>query len=118
MATVAPAVAFRAALQQIGFNVATQEAINENGFETMEDLVSISEEDLDRLPKHLESWRDPDLDPEYKVRVPFVSLKCCKAMRYCNVRENCWFRARHIAQLSAGSTRFGSARSKPLKRFC
>jgi hypothetical protein len=34
-----------------------------------------------------------------------------------NVRENCWFRARHIAQLSAGSTQLGSARSKPLKRF-
>ena len=82
MAAVAPAVAFRAALQRIGFNVATQNAINENGFDTIVDLVSVSEADLDRLPKHLESWRDPDLDPEDQVRVPFVSLKRLKAMRY------------------------------------
>jgi hypothetical protein len=82
MAAVAPAVAFHAALQWIGFNVATQNAINENGFDTIVDLVSVSEEDLDRLPKHLKSWRDPDLDLEDQVRVPFVSLKRLKAMRY------------------------------------
>jgi hypothetical protein len=36
-----------------------------------------------RVPeKHLESWRDPDLDLEDQVRVPFVSLKHLKAMHY------------------------------------
>jgi hypothetical protein len=75
MAAVAPAVTFRAALQRMGFNVATQNAINENGFDTIIDLLSVSEEDLDRLPKHLGSWRDPELDPEDQVRIPFVALK-------------------------------------------
>jgi hypothetical protein len=46
------------------------------------------------------------------------SLNVYPAVFTSNVRENCLFRARHIAQLSAGSTRLGSARSKPLKRFC
>lgn len=76
------AVAFRAALQRIGFNAATQDAINENGFLTILDLTTVEEDDLDRLPKHLESWRDADEAPEDQVRVPFVSLKRLKAMRY------------------------------------
>jgi hypothetical protein len=82
MATVTPVVAFRAALQQIGFNATTQNAINENSFDTIVDLVSVSKKDPDRLPKHLESWHDADLGPEDQVCVPFMSLKRLKAMRY------------------------------------
>jgi hypothetical protein len=78
----AAANAFRAALGRIGFNAQTQDAMNENGFLTILDLTTVEEDDLDRLPKHLESWRDPDDDPADQVRVPFVSLKCLKAMRY------------------------------------
>jgi len=58
------AVAFRAALERIGFNDATINAINENGFETILDLITVEDEDLDRLPKHLESWRDLDVANE------------------------------------------------------
>jgi hypothetical protein len=78
----AAANTFRAALGRIGFNAQTQDAMNENGFMTILDLTTVEEDDLDRLPKHLESWRDPDDDPADQVRVPFVSLKRLKAMRY------------------------------------
>lgn len=58
------AIAFRAALQRIGFNAAMQDAINENGFLTILDLTTVEKDDLNHLPKHLESWRDPDKAPE------------------------------------------------------
>ena len=31
-------------------------------------------EDLDKLPKHLEAWKDPSAGPAHQVRIPFVSL--------------------------------------------
>jgi hypothetical protein len=82
MAAVAHAVAFRTALGRIGFNANTQLALEQNGFSTIMDLTTVHESDLDQLPKHLGAWRDADLAPEDQVRVPFVSLKKLKAMRY------------------------------------
>jgi hypothetical protein len=84
-----PQKAFRNALARIGFNVATRTAIAENGFETILDLATVQEEDLDKLPKHLEAWRDPAAAPNLQVRVPFVSLKKLKAMRYWVLAQRC-----------------------------
>jgi hypothetical protein len=63
MAAVAHAVAFRAALTRIGFNDPTQLALNQNGFETILDLTTVHESDLDKLPKHLDAWRDNNAAP-------------------------------------------------------
>ena len=78
----APANAFRSALQRIGINAPTRTAINENGFKMIMDLATVQEDDLNHLPKHLASWRDPAAAPNNQVRIPFVSLKKLKAMRY------------------------------------
>jgi hypothetical protein len=85
----APANAFRSALQRIGINAPTRAAINENGFETIMDLATVQEDDLDRLPKHLEAWKDPTAGPNNQVRIPFVSLKKLKAMRYWVLAQRC-----------------------------
>ena len=89
MAANNPANAFRNALGRIGFNAAMRNAINENGFETILDLATVQEQDLDRLPKHLESWRIPDAAANQQVRIPFVSLKKLKAMRYWVLAQRC-----------------------------
>jgi hypothetical protein len=69
--------AFGAALGRIGINLATRAAISNNGFTTILNLVMVQEEDLDRLPKHLEAWRNPAVAVNQQVRIPFVSLKLC-----------------------------------------
>jgi hypothetical protein len=84
-----PQNAFRTALTRIGFNAATRAAIVENGFETILDLATVQDEDLDKLPKHLEAWRDPAAAPNLQVRIPFLSLKKLKAMRYWVLAQRC-----------------------------
>jgi hypothetical protein len=79
----------RAALGRIGINVPTRAAIAENGFTTILDLATVQDEDLDKLPKHLESWRVPNAAPNAQVRVPFVSLTKLKAMRYWVLAQRC-----------------------------
>lgn len=75
--------AFRAALGCIGFNAMMQAAINSNGFNLLQDLLTIhQDDDLDKLPKHLKAWRNLNQNPDDQVRVPFVSLKCLKVMHY------------------------------------
>ncbi|KAI2507354.1 hypothetical protein MHU86_7074 [Fragilaria crotonensis] len=83
------ATAFRAALTRIGINAATRNAINENGFNTVQDLVSVQDEDLNKLPKHLEAWKDPRAPANNQVRIPFVSLTKLKAMRYWVLAQRC-----------------------------
>jgi hypothetical protein len=80
---------FRAALGRIGINVATRTAIAENGFATILDLATVQDEDLDKLPKHLEAWRVPNAGPNAQVRIPFVSLTKLKAMRYWVLAQRC-----------------------------
>ena len=81
--------AFRNALTRIGINAATRNAINENGFTTVRDLISVQSEDLDKLPKHLEAWKDPVAPPANQVRIPFVALTKLKAMRYWVLAQRC-----------------------------
>jgi hypothetical protein len=85
----ANATAFRNALTRIGINVATRTAIIENGFITIQDLVSVQDKDLDKLPKHLEAWRVPNAAPNAQVRIPFLSLTKLKAMRYWVLAQRC-----------------------------
>jgi hypothetical protein len=80
---------FRAALGHIGINAPTCVAIAENGFATISDLATVQDEDLDSLPKHLESWRLPNAAPNAQVRIPFVSLSKLKAMRYWVLTQRC-----------------------------
>jgi hypothetical protein len=89
MAANAPATAFRNALTRIGINAATRTAIIENGFVTIQDLVAVHDKDLDKLPKHLESWRVPGANPANQVRIPFLSLTKLKAMRYWFLAQRC-----------------------------
>jgi hypothetical protein len=44
---------------------------------------------LDKLPKHLESWRVPNANPNAQVRIPFLSLTKLKAMRYWVLAQRC-----------------------------
>jgi hypothetical protein len=67
--------AFGTALGRIGINPATTAAISNNGFATILNLAMVQDEDLDRLPKHLEAWRNPVVAASQQVRIPFVSLK-------------------------------------------
>ena len=66
--------AFRNALGRIGINVATRNAIVENGFMTILDLVTLQDEDLDKLPKHLEAWRHPAAPPTLRSASPLSLL--------------------------------------------
>ena len=84
-----PQAAFRTALGRIGINVATRTAIAENGFLTVLDLATVQNEDLDKLPKHLEAWKVPNAAPAAQVRIPFVSLTKLKAMRYWVLAQRC-----------------------------
>jgi hypothetical protein len=81
--------AFRNALTRIGINPNTCAALVENGFEVITDLANVQESDLDKLPKHLSSWRNPNAAPGDQVRIPFVSLEKLKAMRYWVLSERC-----------------------------
>ena len=81
--------AFTNALVRIGINAATRTAIAENGFQTILDLVTVQDEDLDKLPKHLDAWRNPTAAPGAQVRIPFVSLTKLKAMRYWVLAQRC-----------------------------
>jgi hypothetical protein len=89
MAAIASATAFRNALTPIGINQATRTAIIENGFITVQDLVSVQDMDLDKLPKHLEALRVPNANPNAQVRIPFLSLTKLKAMRYWVLAQRC-----------------------------
>jgi hypothetical protein len=89
MAANARETGFRNALTRIGINAATRTAIIENGFITIQDLVSVQDKDLDKLPKHLESWRVPNANQNAQVRIPFLSLTKLKAMRYWVLAQRC-----------------------------
>ena len=89
MATAAQTTAFRNALGRIGMNVATRNAIIDNGFASILDLATVQAEDLDKLPKHLDSWKDPAAAPNAQVRIPFLSLQKLKAMRYWVLAQRC-----------------------------
>jgi phosphate starvation-inducible protein PhoH len=83
--------AFRTALQRIGINAQMHDVINHNGFETILDLATVQEEDLNKLPKHLEAWRDAAAAaPNHQVQVPSVSLKKLKAMCYWVLAQRCF----------------------------
>ncbi|KAI2513885.1 hypothetical protein MHU86_668 [Fragilaria crotonensis] len=71
-----------AALVRIGIIAATRAAILvEKGFQTILDLATVQDEDLDKLPKHVEAWRNPAAAPGAQVRIPFVSFSKLKATR-------------------------------------
>jgi hypothetical protein len=79
---MADAVAFRVALGRIGLNANTQLAVNANGFDIILDLIAIQEGDLENLPKHIRDWRVANAVEADQVRIPLMSLRRLKAMRY------------------------------------
>jgi hypothetical protein len=44
---------------------------------------------LDKLPKHLEAWKNPAAPPNNQVRIPFVSLTKLKFMPYWVLAQRC-----------------------------
>ena len=87
---MASAIVFRNALTRVGINAATRAAIRNNGFVTAQDLVSVDNKDLDKLPKQLEAcWRVPGAAPAAQVRIPFLSLTKLKAVRYWILAQCC-----------------------------
>jgi hypothetical protein len=90
--------ALGAALGRIGINPATRAAISDNGFVTILDLVMVQEEDLDRLPKHLETWWNPAAAVNQQVHIPFVSLKKLEAMHYGVIAQCCTMGIKDRAQ--------------------
>jgi hypothetical protein len=81
--------AFGVALGRIRINPVMRAAISNNGFATILDLMTVQDEDLNRLPKHLEAWRNPVAAANQQVRIPFMSLKKMKAMCYWVVAQCC-----------------------------
>ena len=91
---------FHSALERIGFNRGTRDAIVSEGFETLEHLALVDDVDVDRLVKHVASWRTKGSDGSSinsntrnanrrgnggasgEVKFPFMAVKMLKAMRY------------------------------------
>jgi hypothetical protein len=81
--------ALRSVLKRLGFNDATILALNKNGFKVAMDLLVPDEDDFNRLPKYLESWRDPTANDDAQVRIPLLALKKLKAMRHWVKEQRC-----------------------------
>jgi hypothetical protein len=50
--------AFTDILLRIGFNQVTMTAINNEGFTKVTDLLSISEDQVDKMVKHIGNWKE------------------------------------------------------------
>jgi hypothetical protein len=82
--------AFTAVLLRIGFNQVTVTAINNEGFTKVTDLLSISEDQVDKMVKHIGNWKERvvavapaagAVAPE-AVNFPFLVVQRFKALRY------------------------------------
>ena len=76
--------AFNAALGRVGFNADTTQAITDEGFDTLEVLAEIEEDNLDQMIKNVrETRRIQGAQAKGNVTFPFLVIRCFKAMR-------CW----------------------------
>ena len=80
--------------------------------------MSVQDEDLDKLPKHLEAWKDPAAPQNNQVRIPFVSLTKLKAMRYWVLAQRCTgIIAPNVADFTADVIEETLARMKADKNY-
>lgn len=85
MTAAARAASFKDALTRIGFNAATVAAIEAEGFSNILDLLSISEDQIDKMVKHMGNWRErtaPTDPPTPPVNFPFLVVQKLKALHY------------------------------------
>jgi hypothetical protein len=76
--------AFNAAFGRVGFNADTTQAITDEGFDTLEVLAEIEEDNLDQMIKNVrETRRIQGAQAKGNVTFPFLVIRCFKAMR-------CW----------------------------
>jgi hypothetical protein len=84
------ATAFTAALTSIGFNAPTATEINNQGFTTINDLLSISQNQIGKMVKHMGTWRADrnavppvaGAAPAVPVNFPFLVVQKLKALHY------------------------------------
>jgi hypothetical protein len=70
---------FQAALTQIGFKADTIQAIQEQGFSTLKDLLDIADDQIHELVKQVGRWRNPNLP---NVAFPFLCVQKLKAFKW------------------------------------
>jgi hypothetical protein len=81
--------AFNAALICTGFNADTAQAIIDKGFDTLEVLLEIEEDDIDHMIKNVrETRRIQGAQAQGNVTFPFLAIRRLKAMR-------CWAAKMH-----------------------
>jgi hypothetical protein len=74
--------AFNTALTRCGFNVNTMEAIIDEGFDTLDTLATVDEEDIDVMVKNVrETCRILGAAAAGNVTFPCLAIKRLKAMR-------------------------------------
>jgi hypothetical protein len=73
--------AFNAALLRCGFNADSADAITGEGFDTLEVLADVEEEDIDSMIKNIrETRRAQGAQAQGNVTFPFLVIRCLKAM--------------------------------------
>lgn len=76
-------IAFKSALERIGFNASTQESIVYQGFASINSLADVDEEHISGMIKHLGHWPGPaPVAPAPAVAFPYLSVQKLRAMRY------------------------------------
>ena len=74
--------AFNTALARCGFNVDTTEAVIDEGFDTLETLAVVSEDDIEAMIKNVcETRRTLGAAAQGNVSFPFLAIKRFEAMR-------------------------------------
>jgi sulfur carrier protein ThiS len=79
------AATFTDALTRIGFNASTVVVINNEGFTNINHLLSISEDQIDKMVKHMGNWHDRNVvapAADVPVNFPFLVMQKLKALHY------------------------------------
>jgi hypothetical protein len=86
--TAVRAAAFTAALLRIRFNTATVTVINNEGFNNVTNLLTISEAQIDKMVKHIGNWRERCVAPTAgaatvpQVNFTFLVIQTFRGSRY------------------------------------
>ena len=70
--------AFNNVMGRIGFNADARQTINNEGFRTLDDLLNIAEDQIDKLVKHVGHWRNANLP---NTSFPFLCIQKLEALR-------------------------------------
>jgi hypothetical protein len=108
--TIVRNAAFMAVLLRIGFDQVTVTAINNEGFTKVTNLLSISEDQVDKMVKHISNWKEcvvvataPAIGAV--VAPPAVNFPFLVVQRFKALRRDSWH--------SITGPLFGSAKELP-----